>query len=796
VATAHLCVHDRVSRGKGGSIVKTAAYNARCRLVDEQTGEVWDYSHLGGHLGGWTYAKTGPDWVNDLQRLVNEIERAEKRCDAQLAINLDIALPCEQTTEQNRRLMQDFVREEFMRHGYVCRADMHQPDPEADPRNIHFHLWASLRKIGPDGFARTKGEQQDNYRNRTEFVEHLRQKWEQLANRHLERNGYDARIDMRSLKDQGIDDRDPAQHKGPTVTTMERENRDSRVVAEIGQRQQDLAKERALKAEDAKLAAAEKRIEAEIIDLQRAREQRRANRYGNIRPGEAKSRARDFDIAGERTTGPGQWDRDAADAAWIKAVEASALAKAQGRAEPAQKAQEGREHGRATNGPAAENARTDGPQRGPLNKTAGDIHIAFSLARTAEQLTEALAARGLAIAAVSADEAYESERKRAFAKEIGNRAPVYRADELVVVNSFGSIYRLDERTTGQPRAEIDKKLVGLNPADLMNVKETKEALQEAALAAFAEERERAKPATALEQKIIDCVREARRDGFDATRDGETVHLTGAAAVAASIDKAGIAVVRVTIADEKAVETLRADEDEARLAAKDVQARRSQRFDQVKAGEVAAVDRFGNVHSLNRFKLDLADLERTLIEAQQTRNGDGEKNYSKRQTDRLPSVTEARAAFEERSERAASRRTETAEQYRADAYERAMWRGDGRKGPSRAAEKDQGVKSSGDIGSKLLGGIGGMLSKLADALASMIAPAPSPTKAQWEDIKRGAAQQEEHEARVVRPAAEQEARFQELREQARREASRQREQRARGKGRDEERDDDIGRSWER
>jgi hypothetical protein len=29
VATAHLCVHERVSRGKGGSIVRTAAYNAR-----------------------------------------------------------------------------------------------------------------------------------------------------------------------------------------------------------------------------------------------------------------------------------------------------------------------------------------------------------------------------------------------------------------------------------------------------------------------------------------------------------------------------------------------------------------------------------------------------------------------------------------------------------------------------------------------------------------------------------------------------------------------------------------------
>jgi hypothetical protein len=45
-------------------------------------------------------------------------------------------------------------------------------------------------------------------------------------------------------------------------------------------------------------------------------------------------------------------------------------------------------------------------------------------ARDIEQLTEALAARGFGIARVTADEAYASERRRAFVKEVGNRGAV------------------------------------------------------------------------------------------------------------------------------------------------------------------------------------------------------------------------------------------------------------------------------------------------------------------------------------------------------------------------------------
>jgi hypothetical protein len=177
--------------------------------------------------------------------------------------------------------------------------DIHRPDPQGDDRNIHMHVWATLRKIGPEGFAATKSEQQEQYRNRHEYVEQLREKWKRLANRHLEQNGYDARIDMRSLKEQGILDREPEQHRGPTVTAMQREGNVSYVADEILQRKQDIAELRDLNAE-------EKRIDAEIIDLQVARAEREARAGGrglvdDIRPETA---SRDFSRAAVGATEP------------------------------------------------------------------------------------------------------------------------------------------------------------------------------------------------------------------------------------------------------------------------------------------------------------------------------------------------------------------------------------------------------------------------------------------------------------------------------------------------------------
>jgi MobA/MobL family len=376
LASYHLSVHPNVSRGKGQSLVRTAAYNDRARLVDERTGEVWDYRHLGAALASGIYPPKGaPDWAHDLGQLVNEVERFEKRSDSQLAMNFDIALPHEQTLEQNRRLMQDFVREQFQRKGYAAHFAIHPPDRNGDDRNIHAHVLVTLRKIDEHGFARTKAEQQERYRNRGEYVEGLRDAWEKLANRHLERNGYDARIDRRSLEDRGIE-REPEQHRGPAVTAMEREGNVTRIGDEIRRRQHHFAELKAL-------AAEERQIDAQIIDLEARRAERQAREAAKglvdeVRP---ETVAREFSAHAGRTTEPGAWDRDAADRAWMKAVEDAAIqpdyAAAKGRRddiwqgtgtaarETATEAAQAQEHGRAPSAPEQTNTRATEPEREP-----------------------------------------------------------------------------------------------------------------------------------------------------------------------------------------------------------------------------------------------------------------------------------------------------------------------------------------------------------------------------------------------------------------------------------------------
>ena len=84
-------------------------------------------------------------------------------------------------------------------------------------------------------------------------------------------------------------------------------------------------------------------------------------------------------------------------------------------------------------------------------KTTDEIRTAFEVTRemaAGDALQEALADRGIGLAAVSPEEAYASERQAAFAREIGNRGRVLREGEIVAVDGKGNAYRLDERVTG------------------------------------------------------------------------------------------------------------------------------------------------------------------------------------------------------------------------------------------------------------------------------------------------------------------------------------------------------------
>jgi len=221
MAIYHLNAHV-VSRGKGQSAIAKAAYNSRTKLEDERTGLKKDYSRMEGvQFSGIFAPKDAPEWAQDRQQLWNEVERREDESNransAQLAREIRIALPHELTDEQREWLVKDWVREQVTRKGMVADVNIHAPGGDGDDRNHHAHILVTMREIGPDGFGPKVREW-----NSREQVEQWRESWERMANKQLERHGHDARIDRRSLEEQGIE-REPTMHRGPHVDAIERQ---------------------------------------------------------------------------------------------------------------------------------------------------------------------------------------------------------------------------------------------------------------------------------------------------------------------------------------------------------------------------------------------------------------------------------------------------------------------------------------------------------------------------------------------------------------------------------------------
>jgi hypothetical protein len=198
-----------ISRSKGRTATASAAYRAGERIVDERTGLVFDYRKKRGVSLRTIYAPANaPQWATDRSRLWNEAEK-EKRKDAQVAREIAIALPRLLSERDRTVLLEHFVNSQFVRRGMVADVCVHE-----NKNNPHAHIMLTTRSIGPDGFGaknrdwNTKGQ-----------LEVWREQWAKRANLRLEAAGHDARIDHRTLAEQGID-RAPTVHLGPAKKAM------------------------------------------------------------------------------------------------------------------------------------------------------------------------------------------------------------------------------------------------------------------------------------------------------------------------------------------------------------------------------------------------------------------------------------------------------------------------------------------------------------------------------------------------------------------------------------------------
>lgn len=220
MAIYHLSV-KAISRAKGRSATAAAAYRAACKILDERTGETYDYHNKKGVFFTDIVLPIGaPDWAKNRAQLWNAAERAEKRKDACVAREFEVALPCELSRQDCRQLVLDFAQEMADREGCAVDVAVHDHGKGGDVRNIHAHLLRTTRKVNADGFGE-KLDTEKAGRKRADDLEAIRTRWAEMTNDCLRQHGVAVCVDYRSLAAQGIDCA-PTQHLGVAVTGFER----------------------------------------------------------------------------------------------------------------------------------------------------------------------------------------------------------------------------------------------------------------------------------------------------------------------------------------------------------------------------------------------------------------------------------------------------------------------------------------------------------------------------------------------------------------------------------------------
>jgi hypothetical protein len=216
-----------ISRGIGKTAVGAAAYRSAETLHNEYDGVTHDYTRKGGVVHTEILLpENAPAGYADRSTLWNAVEKAERYKTAQLAREMEIALPVELTREQQISLARRFVQETFVNAGMCADVCLH----DAGKGNPHAHVMLTMRPIEKDGTFGAKSRTVNGRKiNTTDWsdrdkAEEWRAAWAAYANGALRMAGVlteDNILDHRSYARQGKE-QIPTVHMGVAATQMER----------------------------------------------------------------------------------------------------------------------------------------------------------------------------------------------------------------------------------------------------------------------------------------------------------------------------------------------------------------------------------------------------------------------------------------------------------------------------------------------------------------------------------------------------------------------------------------------
>lgn len=254
MAIYHLSIKI-ISKSKGASAVAKAAYRSGQKLYNERTGLTHDFTKKWGvKHSEIILCENAPAEYKDRAVLWNAVEKAEKNSNAQLAREIEFALPVEFDEPTRLEAAREFLQT-FANEG-MC-VDWSYHNKEFGTPNPHVHAMLTMRGIKADGtwdakekkvysldengeripiIDKSTGRQkigaggrkmwkretvQKNDWNDQNQAEEWRALWAEIVNRKMQALGMGERIDHRSFQRQGLD-LEPTIHEGYAARQIER----------------------------------------------------------------------------------------------------------------------------------------------------------------------------------------------------------------------------------------------------------------------------------------------------------------------------------------------------------------------------------------------------------------------------------------------------------------------------------------------------------------------------------------------------------------------------------------------
>lgn len=213
------CQIQAINR-KDRSMIAVSAYINAKSYTDDRTGMTFDYSKKKGFLYSYAYAidENNKRVKLDNQELWNKAEHAEKRKDARVGREYIIAIPHELMQKGKRKqgleCVMEYCDKIAKRYGVAIEFAIH--DQDDNNKNFHAHILTTTRKATFKDSELVLTEKSDlelsdkklrqlGKKTGKEQITSLRKLNADVSNKHLAKNGFDERVDHRTLDAQGID---------------------------------------------------------------------------------------------------------------------------------------------------------------------------------------------------------------------------------------------------------------------------------------------------------------------------------------------------------------------------------------------------------------------------------------------------------------------------------------------------------------------------------------------------------------------------------------------------------------